>query len=114
MSTLDRTQTYKLFAARRTHGRGCSSPVALVGAELPSGVTVDTANIRGEPSHGMLCSESELNISDDASGLMELPDNLKAGTPLVEALGLDDVMMELEITPNRRGLPEYDRCCTGN
>lgn len=80
---------------------GLLAPVALVGAELPSGVTVGAANIRGERSHGMLCSESELNISDEASGLMELPDNLKAGTPLVEALGLDDVMMELEITPNR-------------
>ena len=49
----------------------------------------------------MLCSESELNFSDEASGLMELPDNLQVGMPLVEALGLDDVMMELEITPNR-------------
>ena len=80
---------------------GLLAPVALVGTELPSGVTVGTAKIRGEVSHGMLCSESELNISNEASGLMELPVNLRVGTPLVEALGLDDVTMELEITPNR-------------
>lgn len=80
---------------------GLLAPVALVGAELPSGVTVGAAKIRGEESHGMLCSESELNLSDEASGLMELPVNLHIGTPLVEALGLDDVRMELEITPNR-------------
>ena len=80
---------------------GLLAPVALDGTELPSGVTVATVEIRGEESRGMLCSESELNISDEASGLMELPVNLQAGTPLVEALGLDDVTLELEITPNR-------------
>jgi phenylalanyl-tRNA synthetase beta chain len=80
---------------------GLLTPVALVGAELPSGITVGTAQIRGEKSQGMLCSEKELNISDEASGLMELPVNVKTGTLLVEALGLDDVTMELEITPNR-------------
>ena len=80
---------------------GLLTPVALVGAELPSGITVGSAQIRGEKSQGMLCSEKELNISDEASGLMELRVNVKAGTLLVEALGLDDVTMELEITPNR-------------
>ena len=49
----------------------------------------------------MLCSEQELNISDEASGLMELPGDTQIGTPIVEALGLDDVVLELEITPNR-------------
>ena len=56
---------------------GLVAPVALVGAQLPNGLTIKRAKIRGEESHGMLCSEQELAISDEASGLMELPDEHK-------------------------------------
>ncbi len=80
---------------------GLVAPVALVGAQLPNGLTIKRAKIRGEESGGMLCSEQELAISDEASGLMELPEYTQIGAPIVEALGLDDVMLELEITPNR-------------
>ena len=80
---------------------GLVAPVALVGAQLPNGLTIKRAKIRGEESQGMLCSEQELAISDEASGLMELPDETQIGAPIVEALGLDDVVLELEITPNR-------------
>ena len=80
---------------------GLVAPVALVGAQLPNGLTIKRAKIRGEESQGMLCSEQELAISDEASGLMELPDDTQIGASIVEALGLDDVVLELEITPNR-------------
>ena len=80
---------------------GLVAPVALVGAQLPNGLMIKRAKIRGEESQGMLCSEQELAISDEASGLMELPDDTQIGAPLVEALGLDDIVLELEITPNR-------------
>ena len=80
---------------------GLVAPVALVGAQLPNGLTIRRAKIRGEESQGMLCSERELAISDEASGLMELPNGAQIGVPLVKALGLDDVVLELEITPNR-------------
>ena len=80
---------------------GLVAPVALVGAQLPNGLTIKRAKIRGEESHGMLCSEQELAISDEASGLMELPNDTQIGISIVEALGLDDVVLELEITPNR-------------
>ena len=80
---------------------GLVAPIALVGAQLPNGLTIKRAKIRGEESGGMLCSEQELAISDEASGLMELPEDTQIGAPIVEALGLDDVMLELEITPNR-------------
>ena len=80
---------------------GLVAPVALIGAQLPNGLTIKRAQIRGEESQGMLCSELELAISDEASGLMELPNDTQIGAPLVEALGLDDVVLELEITPNR-------------
>jgi len=80
---------------------GLLSPLALEGAELPSGAKITAANIRGEVSHGMLCSEKELRIGDDASGLMELSPEHKPGTPIIEALGLDNVVLKLELTPNR-------------
>ena len=80
---------------------GLVAPVALVGAQLPNGLTIKRTKIRGEESGGMLCSEQELTISDEASGLMELPADTQIGTPIVEALGLDDAVLELEITPNR-------------
>ena len=77
------------------------APVALVDARLATGLRIKAAKIRGEESHGMLCSEKELGIGDDASGLMELSADLPVGAPLAEALGLDDAILELEITPNR-------------
>ena len=80
---------------------GLVAPVALVGAQLPNGLTIKRAKIRGEESQGMLCSEQELAISEEASGLMELPDDMQIGAPIVEALDLNDVVLELEITPNR-------------
>ena len=80
---------------------GLVAPVALIGAELPNGLTIKRTKIRGEESQGMLCSEQELAISEEASGLMELPDDMQTGAPIVDALGLDDVVLELEITPNR-------------
>ncbi len=80
---------------------GMLSPLALVGAELPNGMTIKPAKLRGVESNGMLCSEIELNIGDDASGIMDLPTEFKVGTPLPDALRLDDVIFDIELTPNR-------------
>ena len=99
---------------------GMSAPVATIGTELLSGITIKPAKLRCEESHGMLCSEKELKISDDASGLMELSSDLSLGTPLAKALGLDDTVFELEITPNRPdclsliGIAREVRAETGN
>ena len=96
------------------------APVATIGATLPIGLTIKSAKLRGEVSHGMLCSEKELGLSEDAAGLMELPTDISVGTALVAALGLDDVMFELEITPNRPdclsliGVAREVRAETGN
>jgi len=81
---------------------GLLVPVALPGATLPglAGAVKETA-VRGVLSEVVLCSERELGISDDHSGLMELPDDLVPGTPIVDALGLDDATLELEVYPNR-------------
>lgn len=80
---------------------GMFAPVATVGTELPNGIVIKRAKLRGEESYGMLCSEKELGISDEASGLMELSKDFTIGEPITEALALDDVIFELEITPNR-------------
>lgn len=80
---------------------GDKVPVALVGTVLPNGMEIKKAKLRGVESYGMMCSAKELNISDDASGLMILDSNLKVGEKLSKALNLEDVVLELEITPNR-------------
>ena len=79
-------------------------PLAPVGATLPGGLEIEEAEIRGETSRGMLCSEAELDLGRDASGILRLADGLTVGTPLVEELGLDDTRLTLEITPNRPDL----------
>ncbi len=76
-------------------------PFAPVGVTLPGGLELKKAKIRGEYSNGMLCSEKELGLGRDQSGIMLLSGDVSAGQSLVEALGLDDVRMDVEVTPNR-------------
>ena len=83
---------------------GALYPFAPPGVTLPGGQEIRTAEIRGEESHGMLCSEAELDLGPDASGILRLADGLSVGAPLVEELGLDDTRLTLEITPNRPDL----------
>jgi phenylalanyl-tRNA synthetase beta chain len=76
-------------------------PVALIGAQLPSGMEIRRAKIRGVESFGMMCSAQELGLSDDHSGLYPLPEDTKPGSDVVPILNLDDVVFEISITPNR-------------
>ncbi|MBN2288402.1 MAG: phenylalanine--tRNA ligase subunit beta [Candidatus Glassbacteria bacterium] len=80
---------------------GKNYPLALVGAVLPGGMEIKQARIRGVESSGMLCSEIELGLSDEASGLMELDGSLEPGIPLIRALGREDYRLVLEVTANR-------------
>ena len=75
--------------------------VAKVGAKLPNGLTIKKAKLRGIESCGMICSESELQISEDSSGIAQLPDDAKLGQNIRKYLDLDDNIAELDITPNR-------------
>lgn len=99
---------------------GMHAPVATIGTTLPIGLTIKRAKLRGETSQGMLCSEKELALSEDAAGLMELSTDIPISTPLATALGLDDTVFELEITPNRPdclsliGVAREIRAETGN
>ncbi|MEW6653035.1 MAG: phenylalanine--tRNA ligase subunit beta [Bacteroidota bacterium] len=75
---------------------------AKIGATIPnSRFKIEKAKIRGEVSEGMICSENELGIGDNHDGIMVLDKSLTEGTELSTALGLDDVTMEINITPNR-------------
>ena len=80
---------------------GMNAPLALVGTALPNGMQLEASVIRGERSEGMLCSEIELELGPDGSGLMALNEALQPGMPLTLALDLDDATLEIGLTPNR-------------
>ena len=80
---------------------GIKVAVAVVGAVLPGNFKIKKAKLRGEPSMGMLCSFSELGISDDHDGIIELPADAPVGTNIREYLDLDDTSIEVDLTPNR-------------
>jgi len=80
---------------------GLKAPLAMVGADLPGGLAIKAAKLRGVESSGMLCSAKELGVDADASGLFELPADAPAGAPLAGYLGLPDASIEIKLTPNR-------------
>ncbi|HTD50271.1 MAG TPA: phenylalanine--tRNA ligase subunit beta [Acidimicrobiia bacterium] len=80
---------------------GMVVPFAPVGAQLPGDFTIERRTIRGQISEGMLCSARELGLGDDHGGILELPRDAVPGTDIREVLGLDDVVFDLSITPNR-------------
>ncbi len=80
---------------------GDKVPLAMVGTPLPNGAQIRQASLRGVESSGMLCSAKELGLSDDASGLLILDPGVKPGSSLTQVLGLEDAVLELDVTPNR-------------
>lgn len=82
-------------------------PVALIGATLPGDVQIKKANIRGIESFGMICSAKELGLSDkvlmkkQTDGILVLHDDAPIGQDIKDYLGLNDQIIELELTPNR-------------
>ena len=80
---------------------GQTVPVVLPGSQLPDGTAIGKAKLRGVASEGMICSQVELGLGDDSSGIMVLPDAWPAGAPFARAAGLDDVVIDFEVTPNR-------------
>ena len=84
---------------------GLKAPLAMIGAILSSDdgsdFKIKKSKLRGELSQGMLCSARELGLSDSADGLLELASRAPVGTDIREYLELDDVVLELDATPNR-------------
>jgi len=80
---------------------GMKAPTAVVGAKLPGDFKIKKAKLRGVPSFGMLCSVSELGLAESSDGLMELATDAPVGQDIRDYLQLDDVTVELGLTPNR-------------
>lgn len=79
---------------------GMHVPLATIGTVLGPDFTVKKAKVRGVESYGMLCSERELGISDDHSGLMDLPDTMVPGKPFSDYFP-EEAVIEIELTPDR-------------
>jgi phenylalanyl-tRNA synthetase beta chain len=80
---------------------GLKVPCALPGAVLPGDFKIKEAKVRGVPSAGMLCAAVELGMAKESDGLMILAADAQPGTSLRDLLGLDDICLELKLTPNR-------------
>jgi len=81
--------------------QGDTVALAQIGSTLPGDFKIKRSKIRGEESCGMLCSEKELGLANESAGIMILPDTLALGTPVFDALGQKDTLMEIGLTPNR-------------
>ena len=81
--------------------QGLKVAVATVGAVLPGDFKIKKAKLRGQPSHGMLCSFTELGIDVESDGIMELAQDAVIGTDFREFLGLNDVTVDVDLTANR-------------
>ncbi|MBU1162883.1 MAG: phenylalanine--tRNA ligase subunit beta, partial [Proteobacteria bacterium] len=77
------------------------APVALPGTRLPEGPVLEKGRIRNEISEGLLCSEAELGLGTDRSGVMILDQKQLIGNKLAKALELSDMVFEIDLTPNR-------------
>jgi phenylalanyl-tRNA synthetase beta chain len=82
-------------------GAGAKVAVALPGATLPNGLTLDRRKLRGELSEGMILAEDEVDLGTDHSGIMVLDDALEPGTPLADVLPLVEEVLDVEATGNR-------------
>jgi len=97
----DGTEHLQIVCGAPNARAGIKVPLAKVGALLPHDFLIQKTKLRGVESCGMLCSGAELQINDDKSGLLELPNVAPVGQDLRTYLELDDNCIELSITPNR-------------
>ncbi|NQT62861.1 MAG: phenylalanine--tRNA ligase subunit beta, partial [Candidatus Marinimicrobia bacterium] len=80
---------------------GQNVAVATIGTTFPDGMKIKKAKLRGVVSNGMVCSERELDLSQDHSGIMVLDENAELGMDMVSYLSGNDVSIELDLTPDR-------------
>ena len=81
--------------------KGLVTALAMIGAVLPGDFKIKKSKLRGAESNGMLCSSVELGLSDDHSGILELPSNAPVGADIREYLELNDTIIDIDLTPNR-------------
>ena len=95
------SETVQIVCGAPNARAGMKAPLATVGAKLPGGMEIQKAKLRGVESFGMLCSGRELALSEESGGLLELPADTSTGATLTDALGLDDTILDVNLTPNR-------------
>src|SRR3990170_2917420 len=103
----DGSKLYNIVCGAKNMKAGDKVALAKAGTKLPpsakfpEGVLIQSTKIRGELSEGMLCAENELGIGEEGEGILILPEYAMIGERLVDALGLNDVVIEIGVTPNR-------------
>jgi len=95
---------YQIVCGAWNFGAGAKVAVALPGATLPNGLTLERRKLRGETSEGMILAEDEVDLGTDHEGIMLLDDALAAGTPLADVLPLVEEVLDVEPTGNRPDL----------
>lgn len=97
----DGTKDYSIVCGAKNMKAGDCVALARVGVTLPGNFTIEERKLRGEKSEGMLCSTREMGLGDDQSGIMILPEDTPSGERLIDQLGLNEVVFEINVTPNR-------------
>jgi phenylalanyl-tRNA synthetase beta chain len=96
------TEKLKVVCGAPNARKGMKGVFAPAGSYIPgSGITLKKTMIRGAESNGMMCSEKELLLSDSHEGIIDLPESAATGSPAADALGLNDPVIEINLTPNR-------------
>ncbi|HLJ38316.1 MAG TPA: phenylalanine--tRNA ligase subunit beta [Steroidobacteraceae bacterium] len=99
--SIGRGEALQIVCGAANARAGLKSALATVGAELPGGLKIGAAKLRGIESQGMLASTGELGLAEVSEGILELPADAPVGKPLREYLSLDEAVLEVNITPNR-------------
>ena len=97
-------EPYQIVCGAWNFGAGAKVAVALPGATLPNGLTLERRKLRGEVSEGMILAEDEVDLGGDHDGIMLLDAALEPGTPLADVLPLVEEVLEIEPTGNRPDL----------
>lgn len=103
----DGTRKYNIVCGARNMKTGDKVALARAGtrlppsAKFPEGVLIQSARIRGEVSEGMLCAENEMGLGNEGDGILILSESARVGARLIDEMGLNDVIIEVGVTPNR-------------
>ncbi|OUR85008.1 phenylalanine--tRNA ligase subunit beta [Colwellia psychrerythraea] len=100
-TTVEKGELVDIVCGAKNCRLGLKVAVATVGAVLPGDFKIKKAKLRGVPSFGMLCSESEIGLADDSDGIMELASDAPLGQCVREYLDLNDVTIDVDLTANR-------------
>ncbi|MDR2722007.1 MAG: phenylalanine--tRNA ligase subunit beta [Coriobacteriaceae bacterium] len=97
----DTPEPLQIVCGAQNFNAGDHVAVALVGAVLPGGIQIKKSKLRGVTSCGMNCSERELGLGSEHDGIMILSQDAPVGVPFADYMQMGDVVLDLEITPNR-------------